>query len=225
MQCYTVLGALLFYNVEAEAAELEKRSALGVVVSMWVKDAADVEKRSSRKAAVLGWLALISLGSERLDRNGIDVGVLIRGVIDFGKGLHELYDGMAGEEEDEDEDGMGPDIGEVANWGDIDGPAPFEDADEDGDVNISGAAYNPTFGDSLMFFGGEGKWDDDDEEEEFESAIDDVNEFILLEEVLSRFGQTEPQRLDAIKAGLPPESLVAVSELISAAHDARGVKS
>mmetsp|Transcript_14605 Transcript_14605/g.29784 ORF Transcript_14605/g.29784 Transcript_14605/m.29784 type:complete len:1073 (-) Transcript_14605:34-3252(-) len=220
VQCYTVLGALLFYNVSSAAAELERRSALGTVVGMWMQDAADVEKRSSKKGAVLGWLALISLGSERLQRSGVDMADLVRGVIELGKSLSDDYD-RAGEEDDDD--GLDDDdVANAAQWGDMDGPQGFDGADEDGDIDILGKNN----AEMMMFAGGGfgGKWDDDDDDDEFESPIDDVNEFVVLEEVFARLAQSEPAKLEAIKAGLPPDTLAAVGELIKAAQTYRASK-
>ena len=186
-----------------------------------MQDAADIERRSSKKGAVLGWLALISLGSDRLRTSGVDVGALVRGAIELGKSLNDDYD-KDGEDDVDGFEDSDDDIANAAQWGDMDGPQGFEGADEDGDIDI----YGKNNAEMMMFAGGGfgGKWDDDDDDDDFESPIDDVNEFVVLEEVFARLAQSEPAKLEAIKAGLPPDTLVAVGELIQAAQTYRAAK-
>jgi hypothetical protein len=69
-------------------------------------------------------------------------------------------------------------------------------------------------------FGGE-DWDALDDDDDFESPLDDVNEIILLEEVLNRFAAAEPQKFEAIKTSLPPDTLNQVASLFAMAAEAR----
>lgn len=226
VQCYTVIGSLFFYNAELEMQELEQRNMVKPIMDKWIEDAAEIDKYGSKKATVLGWLALLSMGSERLERNGVNPAVLVRGVIEIGQSLSEDYDQRNNDEDNDFEDeGAMPPMPPDGFDDDELGGANFEDGDEDGDININGdAGYRGVIsGDPMMMMGGFGgeDWDALDDDDDFESPLDDVNEIILLEEVLNRFAAAEPQKFEAIKTSLPPDTLNQVASLFAMAAEAR----
>ncbi|GMH72752.1 hypothetical protein TrST_g12124 [Triparma strigata] len=228
VQCYTVIGSLLFYNAELEMGELEQRGMVEPIMKKWIEDAAEIDKYGSKKATVLGWLALLSMGSERLERNGINPALVVRGVIELGQSLSEDYNDRLNnnfDDEEEDEGAMPPMPPDGFDDDEFEGATLDDAGDEDGDINIAGNAdYQRVIsGDPMMMMGGFGAddWGDDDDDDDFESPLDDVNEIVLIEDVLNRFAAAEPQKFEAIKSTLPAETLNQVAGLFAIAAEAR----
>jgi len=201
VQCYVVLGSLLFYDIELTMQELEKRNVVKSVVDIWMEDGSELERWMAKKATALGWLGLLSLGTERLTKNGVDPTSIFRGVIEVAKSIAEDYSGN----DDEDEEG---DNGQNV-WEDVDdeqGNA-FADVDEDADIDLhDNAAYNKVLHDQAMFAGYGGGFDfDDDGEDDLESPLDDVDELFVMEQVFASLEGKEPQAFAALRAGLPEE--------------------
>ena len=177
---------------------------------------------------MLGWLALLSMGSERLERNGVNPAVVVRGVIELGQSLSEDYNDRLNnnfDDEAEDEGAMPPMPPHGFDDDEFEGATLDDAADEDGDINIAGNAdYQRVIsGDPMMMMGGFGAddWGDDDDDDDFESPLDDVNEIVLIEDVLNRFAAAEPQKFEAIKSTLPAETLNQVAHLFAIAAEAR----
>ena len=231
VQCYSVIGSLLFYDVEATMRELEGRQAVQKVVLLWIADGSEIERWSAKKATVLGWLGMLSLGIERLVRNGVDPSALFRGAIEMAKALKDDYEGGGNEEgESDDNDNMNSGEADFASNWDNSGTFASLEGDEDGDVDLhnnqeymklirGGNADDPNFLGYGGFLGGE--WDDDDEDEDFESPLDDVNELIVMEQVFNQLSASEPQAFEALKGTLPQETIGAIGDLYAAAQAAK----
>ncbi len=224
IQCYTVIGSLLWYNVEKEFAELERRGVVSAIMTMWIKDYEDLDKWMSKKATVLGWLAFLTLGSDRLQRNGVDVTLLVRGVIEICSSLRDDSAAKGDDDSDGEDDIDGADPAFPQNQ--IAAASAFADApddEEDGDVDFYGdhPFTNPNIGQDAWLFGG-GGWDEDDEDYgEYETPLDDVKEVIILEEVLNGFMAREPEVFAGVKSALPQETVQKCGVLFAEAASQR----
>jgi len=221
VQCYTVIGSLLYYNNELTISALETRNGVSTVFSMWLADFDEFERYLSKKATVLGWLSVLDLGSERCKRNGLDLSVLVKGAIQMAKSLKEDYKGDGGSDDEDDhgvasfvgaggtkfseyvddEDEGGEGMGEEGEWGDED-----EDGDraaEDG-FNFGGGGLD-NFDFAGMGF--------DEDEDDYETPLDGVRECIILQNTLNTFAQREGPVFEEVKRGLGEEMMGYVAEL------------
>jgi hypothetical protein len=210
VQCYTVIGSLLYYNPQITFAELEKRNA-NVVFKMWHADFEELEKFLAKKTTVLGWLSVLSLGSDVLLRNGLDLPVLVRGAIELSTSLKDDYEGKYknGEdgEDDEEVEGMtgagGTKFASAGQQGGFEDDEEEEWEDEDGDID-DGDDYR--FGGNVNDFMGMG-FDDDDDDDDFDSPLDEVRDVCVLQDVLNGFASREAAVFEQVKSQLPPETL------------------
>ena len=246
LQC---LGCAFFYNADLQMAELEKRSYGGKIVGLWFKEKEGIcEKWLACKCTIVGWLAMLTLGSERLVRSGIDVGGVLSGVIEMSKTFNDEHmnrtpnngnrnGGGDWDGEDDFQDmghfadgnggggggGGGGDIyeddGELWEEGGEFDEGPVTDIERPDDLALGGFMRN------MKEFGEEGDYEwggeEDGDGEDYHKVMGDIQELQLLEDVLKGCLAREPHIFGQLQQNIKPEIMASYLELAKAAEQQR----
>jgi hypothetical protein len=218
---YQVLGSALYYQPQLELGELEKRGVTQQVFGKWMADAEGMDKWLPRKLTVLGLASILQIPTTGLPASiASAVPQLIDTVVRMSLALKT--------DADKGETGANDGIDEEAHFnedvGDLDHGF-GEDQDVTNEVDeayrkaLSGATdWDEDISKFLL-----GDWDEDGDEvdEDYTSPIDQVEELILVNDVLTAAFQREPEVYQQIQSALPAETVAACQTLFATADAMR----